>query len=208
MTASSQSSNATSPNSDFMTVLEDPRPGDALIAWLAENPMPLFMQYAAKIPAGPLPWHEGSVIEHLAFCMDAVAGDPLAVWLAMAHDCGKLTTPAAMLPHHYAHEERGGRLAPIWARQLNLPNSWGKAGKTMSYEHMRAGKYRNLKPGKKYNLLMEIMPKFFAEAFWKAVNADAGAPVSIFPTRDWQIVQECRANGLEREQILRYLQKG
>lgn len=204
---SQRSSNTMALKTDFMKVLEDPGPGDALIAWLAENPMPSFMQYSGQIPAGPLPWHEGSVIEHMAFCMDAVAGDPLAVWLALAHDCGKLTTPAALWPHHYAHEARGSKLAPIWAKQLNLPDNWGLAGKTIAYEHMRAGRYRTLKPGKKYKLLQEIMPTFFADAFWKAVNADAGAPVSIFPTMDWQIVQECRANGLEREQILRYLRK-
>lgn len=193
------------PAKDFMCVLEDTRPGDALIAWLNQNPMPSFMQYSGLVPAGPLPWHDGSVIEHMAFCMDAVAGDPLAVWLAMAHDCGKLTTPAAMLPHHYAHEARGAKLAPIWAGQLNLPRGWGKAGKTMAFQHMRAGRYRGLRPGKKYILLQEIMPQFFAEAFWKVINADAGAPVSIFPARDWQIVRECEANGLNRDQILRYL---
>lgn len=192
---------------NFMAVLEDPKPGDALIAWLAENPMPSFMQYSAKVPAGPLPWHEGSVIEHLTFCMDAVAGDPLAVWLALAHDCGKLTTPSAMWPHHYAHEIRGAKLAPIWAAQLGLPKDWAKAAKKTSHEHMRAGHYQKLKPGKKYNLLMDIMAQFYAEAFWKVVNADAGAPVSILALRDWQIILEGQANGLTREQIIPYIKR-
>lgn len=199
--------NQSAQQKNFMVVLEDPKPGDALIAWLANNPMPSFMQYSAQVPAGPLPWHEGSVIEHMAYCMDAVAGDPLAVWLAMAHDCGKLTTPAAMWPHHYAHEIRGAKLAPIWANQLGLPKNWGKAAKTMAFQHMKAGHYRAMKPGKKYDLLMEIMPAFFAEAFWRAVNADAGAPVSVFPMRDWQIMEEGHANGLAREQILPYLRR-
>ena len=54
--------------------------------------------------------------------MDAVAGDGLAVWMALAHDAGKLTPPRVLWPHHYGREERGEVLARQWTARLHLPD--------------------------------------------------------------------------------------
>ena len=39
--------------------------------------------------------------------MDRCAGHPLAVWMGLCHDLGKVRTEEAILPHHYGHELKG-----------------------------------------------------------------------------------------------------
>lgn len=76
-------------------LLESAAPGTALKTALRhrETWLPSFLALAGSIPAGPFPYHAGSVLAHTARCMDAVGGDALAVWMALVHDAGKLTTP-------------------------------------------------------------------------------------------------------------------
>ena len=59
------------------------------------------LEAIARIPAGPVRWHSGSVLQHTVRVMNAVAGNSLAVWMAFCHDLGKLLTPEEELPHHY-----------------------------------------------------------------------------------------------------------
>lgn len=169
---------------DFSQLLRSEFPGDALKTW--RNPLPLFFDMAASVPAGPRPWHSGSMLEHMARCMNAVAGDPMAVWLAFVHDAGKLTTPAALLPHHYGHEHRGAILAPIWAEQLNLGRAYAEAGALAARWHMRAGKYPILRPGKKLQLLRDFPPLGQGRPFWKMVDVDTRSDISSLAIADWQ----------------------
>lgn len=172
-------------------LLQGTAPGAALLpavrkreAWL-----PCFLAEADAVPAGPRPYHNGSVLAHTARCMNAVAGDAVAVWMALAHDAGKLTTPRALWPHHYGHEARGKQLATVWARQLGLPDMYARAGALAALLHMKAGRYELLRPGKKFDLLHTLAASGFFTPFWKVVDADTGSTVSEAAKRDWQRIR-------------------
>lgn len=169
---------------NFARLLASRFPGDEIRNWKGLGPS--FFDRADEISAGPVPWHHGSVLNHMARCMNEVAGDPMAVWLAFAHDAGKLTTPACLLPHHYGHEHRGEILARIWASQLGLDESHAKAGSLAARWHMRAGKYQILRPGKKCQLLRTFPPLGEGLPFWKMVDADTRSHISALAIRDWQ----------------------
>lgn len=169
-------------------LLQGTAPGTALLpavrkreAWL-----PCFLAEADTVPAGPRPYHNGSVLAHTARCMDAVAGDAVAVWMALVHDAGKLTTPHALWPHHYGHEARGKQLASVWARQLGLPDMYARVGALAALLHMKAGRYELLRPGKKFDLLHTLVASGFFTPFWKMVDADTRSAVSKAATLDWQ----------------------
>lgn len=170
--------------------------------WLREGQtLPLsFLADAPDIPAGPRPFHSGSVLDHLVRCMNAVAGDPLAVWMALAHDAGKLTTPAVLWPHHYGHELRGFRLVAVWAAQLQLSPVWRQAGCMAAQLHMKAGRYAELRPASRYDLLRDVAASPCATAFWQIVDADTRKPVSMQARRDWERVQALPLAGLSEEQ--------
>lgn len=169
---------------DFRELLACDRPGDALQDW--QGRWPVFFDAADRISAGPAPWHSGSVLAHTARCMNAVAGDPLAVWMALCHDCGKLTTPACLLPHHYGHEQRGEILARIWAGQLGLCPDYADAGALCARWHMRAGRYPILRQGKKRQLIETFPPDGAGRPFWKVVDADTRSEISSLALADQQ----------------------
>lgn len=168
---------------NFASLLGSQAPGDELKDW--KYPFPSFFGHAGSITAGPPPWHNGSLLDHLARCMNEVAGDPLAVWLAFTHDAGKCTTPLALLPHHYGHELRGAILAPIWARQLGIDEYYAALGGLGARWHMRAGRYQILRPGKKRQLLEAFPPTGPGKSFWKVIDADTRSRVSALALTDW-----------------------
>lgn len=186
----------------FFRLLHEDRPGDALRRRLlaGRGPRLSFLADAPRIPAGPRPYHSGSVLDHLARCMNAVAGAPLAVWMALAHDAGKLTTPAALWPHHYGHELRGALLAAVWAAQLRLPKPWRRAGCMTARLHMKAGRYAELRAATRYDLLREVAAGPCPSAFWRVVDADSRKPVSAWAGKDWEGVQTLPLAGLSEEQ--------
>lgn len=191
---------------DFKGILSSLRPGDALAHW--DGPYPSFFEYARDVPAGPLPWHSGSVFEHMVGCMDAVSGDPLAVWLAFVHDAGKLTTPKNLWPHHYGHELRGETLALLWARQLGLDDFYAEAGGLAAGWHMRAGRYPILRPGKKLNLLNRFAPVGMGRSFWKMVDADSKTDLSKHIMKDWRTISEAKEKGLSEQKQIQLLVAG
>ena len=188
---------------DFCRLLEQPQPGAELRRLLTagQGPRLVFLDDAPHIPAGPPPWHGGSVLDHLCRCMNAVAGDPLAVWMALAHDAGKLTTPRALWPHHYGHEIRGEALVRQWTLQLRLPAAWRDAGCLAVRLHMKAGRYFHLRPATRYDLLRELASCPFLDAFWRVIDADAHRPVSARARADWQRVTSLSTRGLKPEQV-------
>lgn len=188
---------------NFSEILQSSRPGDDLAAW--QGSWPVFLDLAREIPAGPLPWHTGSLLDHLARCMNETAGDPLAVWMALCHDCGKLTTPKAMLPHHYAHETRGEKLARVWASQLGLPCDYAEAGVFAAGWHMRAGRYPALRPGKKLKILEAVAWLGLEASFWKVIDADTRAPISAYVKIDQQNLASAIKAGASRDGQLRAL---
>lgn len=185
----------------FFRLLCAARPGELLRRLLpaGQGPRLSFLADAPGIPAGPLPYHSGSVLDHLARCMDAVAGSPPSVWMALAHDAGKLTTPAALWPHHYGHELRGVRLAAVWATQLQLPQSWRQAGCMTARLHMKAGRYAELRAATRYDLLREVAASPCAAAFWQVVDADSRKSVGAQARRDWNRLCRLPLAGLSEE---------
>lgn len=183
---------STSVNDPYHTpiwsVLKSETPGTALTSAIERQEpwLPCFLAQADCIPAGPIPYHMGSVLAHTVRCMDAVAGDTLAVWMALVHDAGKLTTPSTLWPHHYGHESRGKRLVPVWTRHLGLSDDYTRAGILSARLHMKAGRYNRLRPGKKFDLLHEVAASGFFVPFWKVVDADTKSSISESAKRDWQ----------------------
>lgn len=184
-----------------MRLLQADAPGALLRSRLRAGQCPRlpFLNDAPHIPAGPQPYHSGSLLDHLTRCMDAVAGDPLAVWLALAHDAGKLTTPAALLPHHYGHELRGPLLAAVWARQLQMPGEWRLAGRMTARLHMRAGRYEELRPATRYDLLREVASCPYPNAFWKVVDADSRKSTGDRARADWERIRTLSLENLPEE---------
>lgn len=192
---------------EIMEILANSSPGDLLMEH--KECWPLFFSLGTDLSAGPPPHHSGTVFNHLCRCMNECAGDPLAVWMAMAHDAGKLTTPKAMLPHHYGHEHRGKVLARIWALELGLNETYSHAGELCAIQHMRAGRYVNMRPGKKYDLLNIVNSQPLSHSFWKVIDADTKSHISSMTHADWQLILKARARGLtEQQQIHELLQFG
>lgn len=190
---------------NIMDILTDRKPGDALRA--NRSVWPVYLNLGEKLSAGPAPFHSGSVLDHLCRCMNETAGDPLAVWMALAHDAGKLTTPLEMLPHHYGHELRGEKMAGIWAAQLGLSGEYAAAGKLCARHHMRAGRYLDMRPGKQYKLLTLINGRPEAACFWKVIDADTKSGISALASRDWELVERARDRGLSEERQIAELCK-
>lgn len=162
---------------EFMKALSTSRPsrwldvlreGGCLSPWFAE------FTEADSVPAGPAAFHTGSVVEHLLRVMDAVSGDPLAVWVAMCHDLGKICTNKALWPHHYGHEVQGVPLAEALGARLALPRRYRQAGSLACRLHMKAGNYHRLRPGTRRDLLVDVCKAHLADAFWRVVEADSG----------------------------------
>lgn len=187
----------------FCGLLAGGRPGDRLCHALAggQFPLPCFLCEAPYIPAGPRPWHNGSLLDHMARCMNAVAGNPLAVWMALTHDAGKLTTPKVLWPHHYGHELRGVLLAAVWAKSLDLSQEYLTCGCLAARLHMKAGRYALLRPGTRYGLLLEVENGTCADSFWKVVDADTRSAVSLRAREDWRRIRDFSGAGLSGERL-------
>lgn len=166
---------------EFLKALASPRPsrwlsllneGNALVPWFAE------WEGSANIPAGPLPYHNESVLEHSCAIMDAVAGDPLRVWMALCHDLGKTNSDPALLPHHYDHEIRGAELAVQLGTRLALPTRYIHAGSLSALLHSKGGWYLHLRIGKRCDLLMAVHTAGLDDPFWQVADADSHSCVS------------------------------
>lgn len=146
--------------------------GDCLSPWFEEH------ERARHIPAGPAQWHANSVLGHSLRLMDELAGDALAVWMALCHDLGKIATDPAMLPHHYGHEARGVPLAQGLAKRLRLPVVYARAGALAAEEHMKAGMFATLRTGTRRDLLWRVNQLGLSRPFWKLADADSNSPIS------------------------------
>lgn len=161
--------------------------GGCLSPWFAE------LEEAAGIPAGPPRWHGGnSVLDHTCEVMDRCAGDPLAVWMALCHDLGKLRTPADKWPHHYGHDALGVPVAQALCRRLNLSNLHLKAAETACAEHMRAGRYGELRVGTRRDLLWRVERRGLSRPFWRLTDADSRREWSVPAERELHILRAVR----------------
>ena len=111
---------------------------------------------AAQIPAGPSPFHNESVTDHLSQVMDRLSGLSLAVWMALCHDLGKAGTDPALWPSHHHHDRIGRAAALDLGRRLKLPRRFIAAGAAGARWHMAAGNYNRLRVTTKVNLLLQL----------------------------------------------------
>lgn len=162
---------------ELQKALQTPKPGNFLRMLHAGNCLtPWFAEFsnAATIPAGPLPFHDESVLEHTAQIMDRCTGDAVAVFMALCHDIGKPQTPHDLLPHHYKHEHRGETAARQLAQRLKLPNRLGRAGELAARHHMKGGMYATLRTGTRVDMLMALNRQSLLSPFARLVHADSG----------------------------------
>lgn len=127
---------------------------------------------AAKIPAGPAPSHDESLIDHLARVMDRMAGLPLGVWMALCHDLGKTGTDPAMWPRHYHHDRIGRETAMDLGWRLKLPRRFVVAGAAAARWHMAAGSYDRLRVSTKVSLLVQLHRLSLVDEMFALAMAD------------------------------------
>lgn len=164
---------------ELLKALETPSPGrflrvlaqgKCLAPWFAE------LEGADTIPAGPLPYHRESVLEHTAQVMDRCAGNATAVYMALCHDLGKMLTPADMLPRHHGHDIMGEGAAIRLGARLKLPNRLIRAGALAARHHMKGATYADLRPGTRVDLLSSLGSSLLP-AFAVLVQADCGEDI-------------------------------
>ncbi len=200
---------------ELMRALGSPRPSlflqalreaDCLEPWFAE------FASAGDIPAGPLPWHDDSVLEHTSDVMDRCAGSPLAVWMALCHDVGKVMTSPGELPHHYGHEKTGVDMARAFGEKLGLPARWIRAGAVGTLCHMKGGVYGRLRAGTRRDMLLQLEAAGIMHDFWILASADSGLDWEPAAQRDLQAIKgvrlprEWQGLGAESGRRLRELQ--
>lgn len=160
---------------ETLKALAAPRPGrflallgtaGCLDPWFRE------LRQADGIPAGPRPWHDKSVLGHAIQVMDRLAGNPLAVWMALCHDLGKTTTPSETWPRHIGHDARGGAMALELGERLRLPGRYVRAGALACGLHMKAGRYLAMRPGPRVDLLDRLRREDLFEEMFSLAAAD------------------------------------
>jgi tRNA nucleotidyltransferase (CCA-adding enzyme) len=187
---------------EFLRLLDQ---GNCLAPWFAE------LSSASAIPAGPPKHHDSSVLEHTAQVMDALAGDPMAVWMGLCHDLGKASTPAAELPRHLGHEERGETLAKALGERLRLPTRLVNAGSDAARWHMLAGRYPELRDATRVDLLFRLKSRGVLREMFRLVHADKGqdhlpeAQADLDAALTAALPPEARDQGERSGQLLRAL---
>lgn len=162
---------------NFLRILRDT---GCLAPWFAE------FARGGSLPAGPPAFHDGTVLEHTAEVMDRTAAiraeygpgqvghsASLAAWMALCHDLGKCATAPEVLPRHLGHENRGAGMAYLLGKRLRLSNQYCKAGQLASELHMKAGRYADLRPGTRVDLLIRLHGASMALPFFILVAADS-----------------------------------
>ena len=189
--------------SRFFSVLHE---AGCLRPWFDE------LEPAADIPAGPLPWHDNSVMEHTFEVMDRCAGHPLAVWMGLCHDLGKIRTEEAILPHHYGHELKGVELVKALGHRLCLPSRWIRAAVVGTILHMKGGMYGSLRSGTRRDMLCQLRDAHISHDFWVLAGADGGWDWEPMAERDMaamlkvHLPEEWRNRGEESGKRLRAMQ--
>ena len=97
---------------------------------------------------------------HLEMVLDAAAqlvpGDDLVGFCALTHDLGKALTPAAELPRHVGHEERGIEPLRALSARLRVPTEYAELAELVCREHLNAHRALELKPSTVLKLLIAL----------------------------------------------------
>lgn len=165
---------------------------DCLEPWFTE------FKQGFNIPAGPPPYHDADVIEHTCRVMDSLAGDPTAVWMGLCHDLGKTVTPRDALPSHHGHDRAGAAMAGTLARRIRLSNALAEAGSRAARWHMIAGRYRELRPGTRVDMLMDLHHGRVLGQLFALVRADQDADDLHLAERDTRRILKVRLPEAQR----------
>jgi tRNA nucleotidyltransferase (CCA-adding enzyme) len=130
----------------------------------------LFPELAALIGQHqPAQYHpEGDAWCHTLEVLDRAAqlsGDPVVRFAALLHDVGKGTTPAALLPHHYGHEERGPMLVDALSMRLRVPGRYRNLARLTARWHLLYHQADELRPGRLVRLLTDLKAWHDAQGF-------------------------------------------
>ncbi|MUM78461.1 tRNA nucleotidyltransferase [Pseudodesulfovibrio sp. F-1] len=166
---------------------------NCLVPWFSE------FKQSMNIPAGPAPYHDTDVLEHSCRVMDSLAGDAVAVWMGLCHDIGKTITPTEMLPRHFGHDQAGMDMADALARRIRLPNALALAGRKGAQWHMTAARYRELRPGTKVDMLMDLHRCGILRRLFRLVNADQDVDDWHLAARDMRRVLAVRLAPEQRD---------
>ena len=108
----------------------------------------------------PIQYHpEGDVFCHTMLALDKSAKltNQLAIrYAVLVHDLGKARTPKEILPHHYGHDKNGIILVKNLSDRIGVPKKWKESGIIATTEHMRAGKFFEMKPSKQVDFIEKI----------------------------------------------------
>ena len=152
----------------------------------------------SEVPAGPEPYHTGSVFDHLCDIADALAGQPLAGWMGVCHDLGKATTPPDLWPHHHGHDAAGATVAEALGRRLKLPNRVREAGVAAAALHTQVLRYPELRAGTRVDMLTWLHKHELTEALCLTVAADSGVDVAPLVNRDLKRMLAVHLPGRQR----------
>mgnify|MGYP002626557267 CR=1 FL=1 len=200
---------------ELMRALSAPKPSNFLAALLLTDCLdPWFEEHAraASITAGPQPWHDNTVLEHTMQVMDRCAGHPLAVWMALCHDLGKVLTRPEDLPHHYGHEKTGADLARNLGERLGMPSRYIRASVVGTLCHMKGGVYGSLRAGTRRDLLVLVKNAGIMHDFWLLAGADGNVDWEPAALQDLQAMEsvhlpkEWQGKGEESGRRLRNMQ--
>ncbi|KHK01194.1 HD domain-containing protein [Desulfovibrio sp. TomC] len=164
-----------------------------LLPWLPE------LEAARHIPAGPPEFHDGSIFEHMLKVVDKLAGEPLAGWMAVCHDLGKIATPQCEWPRHHGHDDRGVAIAEEVGRRLKLPNRVREAGVAAAKLHMKAARYEELRAGTRVDMLAWLHKHEMVEPLFALVRADSGHDVFPLAKRDLKVMLSVHLPGRQRQ---------
>ncbi len=132
---------------------------------------------------------------HVMMVLDRAAQlqAPLPVrWACVAHDLGKGTTPADVLPRHIGHEERSVVLARAVHERLRVPSDCAELAQLVAAEHGNIHRILEAKPATVLRLLERSdafrKPERFADALL-ACQCDAQGRLGLadkpYPQRDY-----------------------
>ena len=165
----------------------------------------LFPELAALIDIPqPVKYHpEGDVWTHTRMTLTQatqLSQDATVRFAALVHDLGKGTTPPALLPHHYNHEERGVLLVNQLCDRLRTPTAFRKLAVLGCRYHLQCHRLLEMTPKKVLKLLIHLnafREIALLDKFLLVCQADAtgrqGASHTPYPQADLlrQCVQHC-----------------
>lgn len=102
---------------------------------------------------------EGDAYNHTMLALDMSAkltSNEKLRFAVLVHDLGKGITPKEMYPHHHGHDKNGPAEVTKLVNRLKMPKEWAEYGKVSAKEHMKAGIFYKMTPGKQVEFIERI----------------------------------------------------